>query len=90
MQKTSDEVQTGTNVQVAVRCRPANMQEKALGLPACVQTETVEKRVNVAYGNAGKKTTKTFNFDRVFGMYSTQEEVFSQMVRISTWCAFVS
>ena len=71
----------GTNVQVAVRCRPANTQEKSTGQAICVNTETVERKVNVAYGPAGKKQSKTFNFDKVFGCYSTQEEVFRQMVQ---------
>jgi kinesin family member 11 len=73
-------VTEGTNVQVAVRCRPANVEEKKSGQINCVATETVDKKVNVAYGQNGKKTTKTFNFDKVFGCYSTQEEVFRQMV----------
>eukprot|EP00605_Chrysophyceae_sp_TOSAG23-4_P002869 GSChrysophyteH1.ASY1.ANO1.3160.1 assembled CDS len=59
--------ETPTNVQVAVRCRPANAQEKSSGQVMCVNTETAERKVNV-------------HFDRVFGTYSTQEEVFRQMV----------
>ena len=80
MQKIPEMEAAGCNVQVAVRCRPANTQEKALGLPLCVATETADRKVNVGCGTGSKKTTKTFNFDRVFGMYSTQEEVFDQMV----------
>jgi hypothetical protein len=41
MSKSEPAEAMGTNVQVAVRCRPANMQEKALGLPPCVQTVSV-------------------------------------------------
>ncbi len=72
--------ETPTNVQVAVRCRPANAQEKSSGQVMCVNTETAERKVNVQCGPSGKKTSKTFSFDRVFGTYSTQEEVFRQMV----------
>ena len=32
-------------------------------------------------GPTGKKLIKSFNFDRVFGVYSRQEEVFDSMVR---------
>jgi hypothetical protein len=41
MSKSESVEAMGTNVQVAVRCRPANVQEKALGLPPCVQTVSV-------------------------------------------------
>ncbi len=75
-----EEIKT-TNVQVAVRCRPANKEERGTGQASVVATETAEKKVTVQYGPAGKKTSKTFNFDKVFGTYSTQEEVFDQMVR---------
>ena len=71
----------GTNVQVAVRCRPVNAEERKLGQPVVVTCEPDNKMVKVAYGPAGKKITKNFTFDKVFGMYSRQEEVFDSMVR---------
>ena len=71
----------GTNVQVAVRCRPLNGEERKTGQPCVVACDSEAKSIKVSYGPAGKKTTKAFNFDRVFGMYSTQEEVFDQVVR---------
>ena len=71
----------GTNVQVAVRCRPLNSEEKKTNQPTVVACDTASKAINVSYGPQGKKTNKTYNFDRVFGMYSTQEEVFNSIVR---------
>jgi kinesin family member 11 len=36
--------------------------------------------IKINYGPVAKKVIKTFTFDRVFGMYSTQEELFQTMV----------
>lgn len=71
----------GTNVQVAVRCRPVNSEERKLGQPVAINCQTESKTVQVSHGPPGKKTTKSYQFDRVFGMYSTQEEVFTSIVR---------
>lgn len=70
-----------TNVQVAVRCRPMNAEERKNNAPTVVNCEPENKTIKVNYGPAGKKILKTFTFDRVFGTYSTQEEVFETMVR---------
>lgn len=71
----------GTNVQVAVRCRPVNAEEKKTGQASVVTCDLENKAVKVAYGPAGKKIMKSFNFDKVFGMYSRQEEVFDSIVK---------
>lgn len=71
----------GTNVQVAVRCRPVNAEERKSGQPSIVTCDSENKSIKIAYGPTGKKQIKNFAFDRVFGMYSRQEEVFDTMVR---------
>ncbi|RLN96471.1 hypothetical protein BBJ28_00000621 [Nothophytophthora sp. Chile5] len=63
-----------TNVQVAVRCRPLNAREKAAGRGAIVQCKPNANEVAVV-------KRKTYHFDRVFGQYSTQKDVFQAVVR---------
>ena len=69
------------NVQVAVRCRPLNQEERKGNQPNVVTCDSESKSVKISYGPAGKKISKTYAFDKVFGMYSTQEEVFESVVR---------
>ena len=75
------EAAKSVNVQVAVRCRPVNAEERRTQQATSVICDGCKKEISVSSGPAGKKTSKTFTFDKVFGMYSTQEEVFETMVR---------
>jgi hypothetical protein len=46
-----------------------------------VSADPSNRTVSVSVGPVGKKQTRSFTFDRVFGMYSTQDEVFEGVVR---------
>lgn len=70
-----------TNVNVCVRCRPLNDSEKKSGAGGTVKCDTAGATVTLTTGKGEKKTSKEFQFDRVFGAYSTQEEVFNTTVR---------
>ncbi|TDH65336.1 hypothetical protein CCR75_005573 [Bremia lactucae] len=70
----SSSLSVATNVQVAVRCRPLNSREKVTGRGAVVQCKPNSNEVAVV-------KRKTYTFDRVFGQYSTQKEVFTSIVR---------
>ena len=61
--------------------RPPNAEEKKSNVPSVVQCEPESKQIRVNYGSGGKKVGKTFSFDKVFGMYSTQDQIFDGMVR---------
>jgi kinesin family protein 11 len=67
------------NVKVAVRCRPLNEEERRSSQPMVVTCDN-DKNITVSYGPTLRKTEKTFAFDRVFGTYSTQSEVFDAVV----------
>lgn len=66
-----------SNIQVAVRCRPLNNEEKKVSQTAAIACDIDTSTVRVI----GKKTTKSAEFDRVFGVYSRQAEVYDSMVR---------
>ena len=68
-------------IQVVVRLRPVNAQEKREGTPPVVSSNTAESTVTLVRA-AGKgssaQSRSTFKADNVFGSFSTQEEVFDQ------------
>ena len=79
-QHSEEQKDQSVNVQVAVRCRPSNAEEKKSGVPVVISTNQEKKSVDVSYGASTKKQSKTYSFDKVFGAYSTQEEVFEALV----------
>mmetsp|Transcript_3037 Transcript_3037/g.3174 ORF Transcript_3037/g.3174 Transcript_3037/m.3174 type:complete len:1094 (-) Transcript_3037:19-3300(-) len=69
------------NVKVAVRCRPSNIEERKGSQPTVITCDSENKSLKLSVGPAGKKVSKDYTFDKVFGMYSTQQEVFESIVR---------
>eukprot|EP01032_Pedospumella_encystans_P009650 gene9650-11342_t len=64
----------GTNVQVAVRCRPVNAEERKSGQPSVVTCDSENKNIKISYGPTGKKQIKNFTFDKVFGNIHSDED----------------
>ena len=63
-------------VKVAVRVRPMNQKEKEEKSKVCVQVNTDSHTVTI---NSDKNNDKTFQFDYVYPMTSTQREVYDQV-----------
>eukprot|EP01029_Cantina_marsupialis_P022524 TRINITY_DN549_c2_g1_i5.p1 TRINITY_DN549_c2_g1~~TRINITY_DN549_c2_g1_i5.p1 ORF type:complete len:917 (-),score=156.06 TRINITY_DN549_c2_g1_i5:1936-4686(-) len=78
--RDSIEPQKGQNIQVVVRCRPLNNAERREGTKAIVQCKSDVGEVVVNVNGRGQLQQKGFRFDRVFGQYATQEELFDTSV----------
>ena len=72
MKKKSDKCEC---VKVAIRVRPMNKHEKEENSTLCVEVDPANSTVSVS----SKKSIKTFPFDYVYGMDSTQREVYDQV-----------
>jgi len=70
--------QGGQNIQVFVRVRPLNTAEKNSRSTAILDTPGT--REVVVKEKATSSLTKTFNFDRVFGTKSAQQDVYKAVV----------
>ncbi|GJD11590.1 Kinesin-like protein KIF11-A [Galdieria sulphuraria] len=80
--KRAGEEEKAVNVQVALRCRPLNKKEQLAGEECVISCNETKKEVKVvangekAANTVKKSQTKSFLFDKVFGMEATQEEVY--------------
>ena len=63
-------------VKVAIRVRPMNKHEKEQNSKLCVEVDTVNNTVSVI---SEKNEAKTFPFDYVYPMDTTQREVYDQV-----------
>ncbi|GMH69323.1 hypothetical protein TrLO_g8416 [Triparma laevis f. longispina] len=69
------------NVQVVVRLRPMNDRENTLDTLPVVTASTSDRSITVIKGSGSRQQRSQYEFDNVFGMYSTQEEVFNSTLR---------
>jgi len=67
------------SVQVVVRLRPMNENEKKEGTLPVIKAKTQEKSVTVIKGQGSRQARSTFSFDHVFTAFSTQTEVFDEL-----------
>jgi kinesin family protein 11 len=65
-----------SHIKVAVRCRPLNAEERKTGQATVITNDQENKLIKVR-----TRVPRNFHFDEVFGMYSTQQEVFDSIVR---------
>lgn len=72
-----------SNIQVAVRCRPLSPDEKKLDVAAAVLCNSEKNQVTINHALSGgtKKVARTWDFDKVYGTYSTQMQIFQETVR---------
>ena len=65
-----------SGVQVVVRMRPLNEEEKKSSNTPVVTTHTESGEVSITKGKTGGRTSYAYHFDQVFGSFATQEEVY--------------
>lgn len=81
-----EENTSNCRVQVVVRCRPLNKKEKEEGGGGVIACDQERRCVKVHYSpsgtaHGGKKVTKNFTYDQVFGQYTRQEELFKACIQ---------
>lgn len=74
------EREKGVNIQVIVRCRPPNEDEKRLQTPVVISCNEIRREVSAAQIIANKQIDRTFTFDRVFGPASKQKDLFDHAI----------
>ena len=70
-----------SSVQVVVRLRPMNDNEKKHGTLPVIKAKTQDKSVTVIKGQGSRQARSTFSFDNVFTAFSSQGEVFDATLK---------
>jgi hypothetical protein len=70
----------GVNIGVIVRARPLSDEEKAADTPVVLSCDPKRKEVLVSASVRHKTTRKTYTYDKVYGQFATQEEVYDGAV----------
>jgi kinesin family protein 11 len=68
------------NIQVVVRCRPLNEKEKKSNASSVIECNEKRREVNISEKSTSG-ASRTFTFDKVFGVHSKQTDVYNQVVR---------
>ncbi|XP_024369374.1 kinesin-like protein KIN-5A isoform X2 [Physcomitrium patens] len=67
-------------VQVLLRCRPLNEEEKRIKNPQVISCNDTRREVTVLQTIASKQIDRTFTFDKVFGPASRQVDLYDQAI----------
>jgi kinesin family member 11 len=71
----------GTNINVAIRCRPTTNEESRQSQSAALVCDTDNKSLTLSFGPPGKKTAKNYAFEKCFDAQATQEDIFESVAR---------
>ncbi|KAK4481021.1 hypothetical protein RD792_011889 [Penstemon davidsonii] len=76
----SSDDRKGVNVQVVLRCRPLNEDEKKTRTNQVISCDELNQQVTATPNNSNKLMDRTFVFDKVFGPTSQQKELYDDVV----------
>lgn len=68
-------------VKVIVRCRPLNEKEREMNTRFVIETNSLLHQCNIRKTADDAKSSKTFTFDGVYGISSSTEKIYSEVVR---------
>lgn len=67
-------------MKVLVRCRPMNQREMSLGCKSVVTMDPNRGQCSIINPSDPKTAPKSFTFDGAYGMDSTTEQIYSDLV----------
>lgn len=69
------------SVKVIVRCRPLNEKEREMKTRFVIETNSSSQQCSIRRPGDDSKLSKTFTFDGVYGISSSTEKIYSEIVR---------